>query len=248
MKIVNNMNEPSIGTWLTIYSEAIAEILCNSGYDWITVDLEHTPITLSQAEKLIRVIDLSGVKPFVRVSSNDEAEIKKVLDFGARGIIVPMINNVTDVKKAIASSFYPPEGKRGMGLYRAQGYGDQEKKMEYINSTSRDIELYVNIESKEAIENIDEIFDSDISGYFLGPYDLSASIGSPGKFETIEFIDMEKKILKAAEKYNVSKGIHVIEPNIESLNQKVSDGYNLIAFSVDFRMLETTARRPFQDD
>ena len=96
MKIVNNMNEPSIGTWLTIYSETVAEILCNSGYDWITVDLEHTPITLSQAEKLIRVIDLSGVKPFVRVSSNNEAEIKKVLDFGARGIIVPMINNVTD--------------------------------------------------------------------------------------------------------------------------------------------------------
>ena len=161
---------------------------------------------------------------------------------------IPMINNVTDVKKAIASTFYPPEGERGMGLYRAQGYGDQEKKMEYINSASRDIELYVNIESKEAIENIDEIFDSDISGSFLGPYALSASIGSPGKFETIEFIDMEKKILKAAEKYNVSKGIHVIEPNIESLNQKVSDGYNLIAFSVDFRMLETTARRPFQDD
>ena len=98
------------------------------------------------------------------------------------------------------------------------------------------------------IENIDEIFDSDISGYFLGPYDLSASIGSPGKFETIEFIDMEKKILKAAEKHNVSKGIHVVEPNIESFNQKVSDGYELIAFSVDFRMLETTARKPFKDD
>ena len=113
-------------------------------------------LTLSQAEKLIRVIDLCGVKPFVRVSSNNEAEIKKVLDFGARGIIVPMINNVTDVKKAIASSFYPPEGKRGMGLYRAQGYGDEEMKMEYIKSTSRDIELFVNIESKEAVENIDE--------------------------------------------------------------------------------------------
>ena len=102
MKIINNMKKPSIGTWLTIYSEAIAEILCNSGYEWITIDLEHTPITLSQAEKLIRVIDLKGVKPFVRVSSNNEAEIKKVLDFGARGVIVPMVNNVTDVKKAIA--------------------------------------------------------------------------------------------------------------------------------------------------
>lgn len=248
MKIVNNMNKPSIGTWLTIYSEAIAEILCNSGYDWITVDLEHTPISLSQAEKLIRVIDLCGVKPFVRVSSNNEAEIKKVLDFGAKGIIVPMVNNIEDTKKAIASTFYPPEGNRGMGLYRAQGYGDEEKKMEYISSTSRDIELYVNIESKEAVENIDEIFDSDISGYFLGPYDLSASIGSPGKFETIEFIDIEKKILKAAEKYNISKGVHVVEPHIEDFNKKLSDGYDLIAFSVDFRMLETVARTPFKDD
>ena len=135
-----------------------------------------------------------------------------------------MVNNVTDVKKAIAYSFYPPIGKRGMGLYRAQGYGEEEMKMEYIKSTSRDIELFVNIESKEAVENIDEIFASDISGYFLGPYDLSASIGSPGKFETIEFIDME------------------------NFNQKVSDGYELIAFSVDFRMLETTARKPFKDD
>ena len=248
MKIVNNMNKPSIGTWLTIYSEAIAEILCNSGYDWITVDLEHTPISLSQAEKLIRVIDLCGVKPFVRVSSNNEAEIKKVLDFGAKGIIVPMVNNIEDTKKAIASTFYPPEGNRGTGLYRAQGYGDEEKKMEYISSTSRDIELYVNIESKEAVENIDEIFDSDISGYFLGPYDLSASIGSPGKFETIEFIDIEKKILKAAEKYNISKGVHVVEPHIEDFNKKLSDGYDLIAFSVDFRMLETVARTPFKDD
>lgn len=248
MKIVNNMNKPSIGTWLTIYSEAIAEILCNSGYDWITVDLEHTPISLSQAEKLIRVIDLCGVKPFVRVSSNNEAEIKKVLDFGAKGIIVPMVNNIEDTKKAIASTFYPPEGNRGMGLYRAQGYGDEEKKMKYISSTSRDIELYVNIESKEAVENIDEIFDSDISGYFLGPYDLSASIGSPGKFETIEFIDIEKKILKAAEKYNISKGVHVVEPHIEDFNKKLSDGYDLIAFSVDFRMLETVARTPFKDD
>ncbi len=247
MKMVNNMKKPSIGTWLTIYSEVIAEILCNAGYDWITIDLEHTPITLSQAEKLIRVIDLCGVKPFVRVSSNNEVEIKKVLDFGAKGIIVPMVNNIEDVKKAITSSFYPPEGRRGMGLYRAQGYGNEKKKAEYINSSSQDIELYVNIESKEAVENINEIFASDISGYFLGPYDLSASIGNPGKFETIEFFDIEKKILKAAEKHNILKGVHIVEPKNEDLNQKVSNGYDLIAFSVDFRMLETVARKPFED-
>ena len=197
------MSKTSYGTWLTIYSEAIAEILSRAGYDWITIDLEHTAISLTQAEKLIRVIDLCGVKPIVRVSSNNSAEIKKILDFGAKGIIIPMINNVEDVKKAISACFYPPSGSRGMGLYRAQGYGDKDKKEKYIKDDAEQIELYLNIESREAVENIESIFDSDITGYFLGPYDLSASIGSPGKFDTLEFIDLEKKIMRAAEKYNI---------------------------------------------
>ena len=192
------MSKTSYGTWLTIYSEAIAEILSRAGYDWITIDLEHTAISLTQAEKLIRVIDLCGVKPIVRVSSNNSAEIKKILDFGAKGIIIPMINNVEDVKKAISGCFYPPSGSRGMGLYRAQGYGDKDKKEKYIKDDAEQIELYLNIESREAVENIESIFDSDITGYFLGPYDLSASIGSPGKFDTLEFIDLEKKIMRAA--------------------------------------------------
>ena len=201
------MSKTSYGTWLTIYNEAIAEILSRAGYDWITIDLEHTAISLTQAEKLIRVIDLCGVKPIVRVSSNNSAEIKKILDFGAKGIIIPMINNVEDVKKAISACFYPPSGSRGMGLYRAQGYGDKDKKEKYIKDDAEEIELYLNIESREAVENIESIFDSDITGYFLGPYDLSASIGSPGKFDTLEFIDLEKKIMRAAEKYNIKRGI-----------------------------------------
>ena len=247
-KIVSEMSKISYGTWLTIYSEAIAEILSRAGYDWITIDLEHTAISLTQAEKLIRVIDLCGVKPIVRVSSNNSAEIKRILDFGAKGIIIPMINNVEDVKKAISASFYPPSGSRGMGLYRAQGYGDKDKKEKYINDDAEQIELYLNIESREAVENIESIFDSDITGYFLGPYDLSASIGSPGKFDTLEFIDLEKKIMRAAEKYNIKRGIHVVEPSKKELIEKQSLGYDMIAFSVDIRMLDYAAKIPFKDE
>ena len=247
-KIVSEMSKISYGTWLTIYSEAIAEILSRAGYDWITIDLEHTAISLTQAEKLIRVIDLCGVKPIVRVSSNNSAEIKRILDFGAKGIIIPMINNVEDVKKAISASFYPPSGSRGMGLYRAQGYGDKDKKEKYINDDAEQIELYLNIESREAVENIESIFDSDITGYFLGPYDLSASIGSPGKFDTLEFIDLEKKIMRSAEKYNIKRGIHVVEPSKKELIEKQSLGYDMIAFSVDIRMLDYAAKIPFKDE
>ena len=242
------MSKISYGTWLTIYSEAIAEILSRAGYDWITIDLEHTAISLTQAEKLIRVIDLCGVKPIVRVSSNNSAEIQRILDFGAKGIIIPMINNVEDVKKAISASFYPPSGSRGMGLYRAQGYGDKDKKEKYINDDAEQIELYLNIESREAVENIESIFDSDITGYFLGPYDLSASIGSPGKFDTLEFIGLEKKIMRAAEKYNIKRGIHVVEPSKKELIEKQSLGYDMIAFSVDIRMLDYAAKIPFKDE
>lgn len=242
------MSKTSYGTWLTLYSEAIAEILSRAGYDWITIDLEHTAISLTQAEKLIRVIDLCGVKPIVRVSSNNSAEIKKILDFGAKGIIIPMINNVEDVKKAISACFYPPSGSRGMGLYRAQGYGDKDKKEKYINDDAEQIELYLNIESREAVENIESIFDSDITGYFLGPYDLSASIGSPGKFDTLEFIDLEKKIMRAAEKNNIKRGIHIVEPSKKELIEKQSLGYDMIAFSVDIRMLDYIARIPFKDE
>ena len=135
------MSKISYGTWLTIYSEAIAELLSRAGYEWITIDLEHTSISISEAEKLIRIIDLCGVKPIVRVSSNNSAEIKKILDFGARGVIIPMVNNVDDVKNAIKACFYPPLGLRGMGLNRAQGYGDKVTKERYINDEAKKIEL-----------------------------------------------------------------------------------------------------------
>ena len=121
----------SLGTWLSLYSEAIAEVLVNAGYEWVTVDLEHSAITIDQAEKLIRVIDLAGAKPYVRVSSNDEVQIKRVLDAGAKGIIVPMVESKEDVLAAINATNYPPKGTRGMGLARAQGYGEAKAKNDY---------------------------------------------------------------------------------------------------------------------
>src|SRR5690606_18376179 len=110
-------------TWLTIGNETVAEIMCMSDYDWIAIDLEHSSIDLSMTLNLIRVIELSGKSSLVRVSSNDEVQIKRVLEAGASGIIVPMIRNREDVERAYSYMHYPPYGKRGVGLARAQGYG-----------------------------------------------------------------------------------------------------------------------------
>ena len=177
-----NKTDTSIGTWLSLYSEAIAEVLVNAGYEWVTIDLEHSAITIDQAEKLIRVIDLAGAKPYVRVSSNDEVQIKRVLDAGAKGIIVPMVESKEDVLAAINATNYPPKGRRGMGLARAQGYGEAEAKNHYIHNTSNQIELYIQIESEAALDHLDDMFSQDIDGYMIGPYDLSASMGIPRRF------------------------------------------------------------------
>lgn len=241
-------SEISLGTWLSIYSEANAELLVNAGYDWITIDLEHSAITIDQAEKMIRVIDLAGAKPLVRVSSNDAVLIKRVLDAGAKGIIVPMVNSTSDVLSAINSINYPPKGLRGMGLARAQGYGEKKAKDKYIQDSSKDIELYIQIESKEALKELDEMFSQEIDGYMIGPYDLSASMGIPGDFSNPEFLKIEQFILDAANKYDIKRGYHIVEPNLDELNTRKAKGYNFIAFSVDFRMLDIMARMPFRDE
>ena len=243
-----NNTDISLGTWLSLYSEAIAEVLVNAGYEWVTVDLEHSAITIDQAEKLIRVIDLAGAKPFVRVSSNDEVQIKRVLDAGAKGIIVPMVESKEDVLAAINATNYPPKGTRGMGLARAQGYGEAKAKNDYIQNISNRIELYIQIESKEALNHLDEMFSQDINGYMVGPYDLSSSMGIAGDFTNIDFINAEESILETAKKYDIKRGYHIVEPDLEQLELRKSQGYNFIAFSVDFRMLDVMARTPFSND
>ena len=102
------MNNPSIGTWLSLPNESIAEIFSNAGYEWVVIDLEHSSINISQAEGLIRTIDLAGSKPFVRLSGHDPSQIKRVLDAGAKGILAPMVENAQQIRAVIDACHYPP--------------------------------------------------------------------------------------------------------------------------------------------
>ena len=113
----------TFGSWITIGHPAIAEIMLKSGYDWLCIDMEHSLINLDQMTSILRSLETNGCFTFVRVGKNDELEIKKVLDSGVKGIIVPQINTKEDAQKLIEFSHYPPKGKRGVGLSRAQGYG-----------------------------------------------------------------------------------------------------------------------------
>jgi 2-keto-3-deoxy-L-rhamnonate aldolase RhmA len=241
------MSNHSIGTWLSLPNESVAEIFAKAGYEWVVIDLEHSAININQAEQLIRVIELAGSKPFVRLSGHSSSQIKRVLDAGAKGILAPMVESKAEIQSIIASCHYPPKGNRGMGLARAQGYGEANAKSEYISTNSKHIEIYAQIESVAGIENLDSIFSQEIDGYFIGPYDLSASIGNPGIFNSDEFIHAEEQILQASKQHQIKAGCHLVEPNPEQIPILVNKGYDMIAFSVDIRMLDLSARLPFSE-
>ena len=235
----------SLGTWITIPSTSVAEIICSAGFDWVAIDLEHSCMTTMDAQELIRVIDLKGKVPLVRLSSNDEVLIKRVMDAGAHGVIVPMINTLEDTKHAYESIHYPPNGRRGVGLARAQKYGAGFK--DYWEWLAKEAVLVVQIEHKNALGNLDQIFGSGlVDGYLIGPYDLSASLGIPGQFDHPDLIAALEKIAKAAEKHKVPRGIHLVEMDEKALKDKISAGYKLIAYGVDFRLLDSGYRTAIQ--
>ena len=239
------MSKHSIGTWLSLPNESVAEIFAKAGYEWVVIDLEHSAININQAEQLIRVIDLAGSKPFVRLSGHSASQIKRVLDAGAKGILAPMVESQAQIEGIVAACHYPPRGNRGMGLARAQGYGEANAKSEYITTTSKHIEIYAQIESVAGIANLDSIFSQEIDGYFIGPYDLSASLGNPGIFDSDDFIEAEEQILKASQRHQVKAGYHLVQPNAKQIPILLNKGYDMIAFSVDIRMLDLSARLAF---
>jgi 2-dehydro-3-deoxyglucarate aldolase len=132
-----------------------------------------------------------------------------------------------------------------MGLARAQGYGEANAKSKYITTTSKHIEIYAQIESVAGIAHLDSIFSQEIDGYFIGPYDLSASLGNPGIFDSEEFVNAEDQILQASKQHQIKAGYHLVEPNQEEIPILLNKGYDMIAFSVDIRMLDLSARLPF---
>lgn len=230
-----------LGAWVTLANSAVAEIFAKAGFDWVVVDLEHSVISIDQAGDLIRTIDLSGSIPLVRLTSNDPNQIKRVLDAGAHGIVVPNINSAEDVKKAIAATRYAPQGSRGVGLGRAQHYGNNFN--DYLQWQEDGPIVIVMIENITALDNLSEILSiPSVDGFIIGPYDLSCSMGIAGQFQNVEFLDALKFILTEGKRLKCPAGIHIVEPDQDQLKAAIIDGYKFIAYGVDIRMLDVSAR------
>lgn len=230
--------KPGIGSWITLNHFSIAEIMADAGFDWLCIDLEHSVTDYFEAQQLIAIIQSKGLEAYVRVGENNNLIIKRVLDAGADGIIVPMVNTVDEAKKAITATNYPPIGTRGVGLARAQKYGFGFP--EYKEGKAKNIKLIVQIEHINAIKNLEEILKLDgIDGSFIGPYDLSGSMGKPGNYNDPDVKEVLVQYEKIVMKFDKLVGYHVIEPNFNLVNQKIEAGYNFIAFSLDTMFLGT---------
>lgn len=230
-----------LGGWVTLGDSAIAEIFAKAGLDWVVVDLEHSTISIEQAGELIRTIDLSGVSPLVRLTSNDTNLIKRVMDAGAHGVVVPNVNSPEDAMAAVAAVRYAPHGNRGVGLARAQQYGPGFK--DYLAWQQEGPIVIVQIEHQSALNHLEEILTTvGVDGFIVGPYDLSCSMGMPGEFERPEFIKAMQRILVAGLQAGCPAGLHIVEPDTQRLRQVIDQGYRFVAYSVDIRMLDVAAR------
>jgi len=224
--------ELTIGSWLSFGFTPTCEIMTRVGFDWLVIDMEHTAIDFSDCLELIQIIENSGTVPLVRVGKNDQLHIKRAMDAGAHGVIVPMINTVDDAQKAIDALYYPPKGKRGVGLGRAQNYGmgfEQYKKWADEESI-----LIVQIEHRDAVNNLESILSLEgIDGFIIGPYDLSGSLGVPGNLHHSSVVEALKEVQRIMNKHIKAGGYHIVHSNHQELLDKIEQGYSFIAYGDD---------------
>ena len=235
--------EVTLGSWMSMAHPSIAEILAGAGYEWVVIETEHTAIDNSEVLRLIMAIEHAGAIPLVRLAWVDPIQCKAVLDSGAAGVLVPMVNTKEDAELAVRMVKYPPLGYRGVGLARAQGYG--ERFAEYVAEANDSTLLIVQIEHKDAVANIEEILDvPGIDGTFIGPYDLSMSMGLPGQLNHPDIIAARRKVLKATLARGLAAGIHMVHPDraAAGIADVVKEGYQFIALGTDILFLGDSCR------
>lgn len=202
------------GFWLAIGHPTSAEIASQYGFDFIVIDGEHTDSSFETIASLVRAIEASDGQtvPLVRVSWNDPAEIKRVLDLGARGILVPMVESVEEARQAVEAMRFPPDGRRGVSGSRAAKWGADLDA--YLTSANEEIATIVQIESEAGVTNAAEIAEVDgIHGLFIGPVDLSTSLGVYAEWESERFRDAIDEVITAAHAAGISVGTLVGAPS-----------------------------------
>lgn len=222
--------------WVSFAHPSITETFARAGFDFMAIDMEHSTITLPEAQRIIAASQAEGVPCLPRPVSHSNDYIKPLIESGADGMLIQMVNTVDQVKSLVNDIKYPPVGKRSYGVNRAQAYGfdfDQ-----YIQSWNDESVFMIQVETIEAVNNIDTLLQNDqIDGVMVGPYDISGSLGVPGQTSHPLVIEASKKVIAACEKYGISCGTQVSDSTEESVQALFDLGYTYAILGSDLFVL-----------
>jgi len=232
---------PTFGAWIQMGHPAIAEVLGRVGFDWIAVDLEHGVIDLESTAGLFRAIEHYDAVPVARLPFNDPIWIKRVLDAGAGGLIIPMVNSQAEARAAMDQAKYPPLGRRGYGYSRANSHGLDFTP--YIQDANKEIAIVMQIEHRDGIEALEGILDvPGVDGAFIGPLDLSGSFGKTGQLDCPEMVQALSTFRSSCNSRGIAAGMHLVHPTPKNIGQALEDGYTMIALGVDNTLLAGAAQ------
>lgn len=227
------------GTMITLPTPATAEILANVGFDWLFIDGEHGPLGTTEILSILQTVS-DKVACIVRVPEAAEVPIKKVLDLGAAGIIVPQINTAEQVEEVVRWAKYSPIGSRGVGLARAHGYG--ARFTQYIETANDETVVIIQAEHATAVENIESIVEvPGVDAIQLGPYDLSASMGRMGQINDPEVVEAINRVLSASKAAGLPVGCFGV--TVGAVRSEIERGCTLITAGVDTLILGNAARQ-----
>ena len=238
LKILES-NLPIINTWLSLPNSFVSEAFGKMGWDSITIDMQHGQNDYQSSIPMLQSLTNSSSVPMVRVPWSEPGIIMKMLDIGVMGIIAPMINNKEDCEKFVSYCYYPPIGQRSFGPMRAQLIHGSD----YFQNANDNILSFAMIETKEAVNNLDEILSvKNLTGVYIGPADMSSSYGLQPKFDIKEdpIFSNIKLIANKAREYGKISGIHT--GSTSYAKEMIELGFNLVTISSDFRAMTTFAQ------
>jgi len=237
--------KPVVNGWLQIPSAFSAEVMAHQGWDSCTIDMQHGVIDYPNALGMLQSISTTDVTPLARVNWNEPGQIMKILDAGCYGIICPMVSNRKEAENFVKACLYPPKGYRSFGPIRGLLYAGPD----YAKRADDEILKLAMIETKEALEKLDEILDTpNLDGIYIGPADLSLALNEEPGFDKPENTKAYKeitRILEAAKKRNLFSGIH--NGSAEYAKKMISIGFNLVTVGSDQRFMSAGAKEAIQN-
>ncbi|MBX0296880.1 HpcH/HpaI aldolase family protein [Haloarcula nitratireducens] len=232
---IENRDHP-FGTWTSIGHPAVAEGLAQLDLDFLLVDMEHTTMSLETVEGMARAVDAASgeTDAVVRVPWNDPVRLKRVIDIGIAGVMVPMIDNAEEARELVRSLRYPPDGIRGIAGSRATGYGRNFE--QYVDNANGSILTIAQIETEEGLENAEEIARVDgIDALFVGPADLSAALGMFAEWDTEEFADAVESVVRAGEEAGTPVGTLTVDTG--AIEARIDQGFDFLIAGKDISLL-----------